>query len=226
MKKKWEIDVSIVEQGDIYFFYKPRRKVEATKGLDDVARFFLVMDPESDNLPRYIVMGVKKLPRIDGETGNAWGFVQIVGGRGFKTLRNQVRRKGMSRPAGEGIYAMVEHRDHMHLMYALELPEQLGKVQRAFNIEKEGNYIFLSRLAEVAPKSAETPFSNFSKAEPEHLNRRGTEVLLVGVGADVGRLGIKANKDNETISSADLFSRLEVSAKRHPLDSIISGEWV
>jgi hypothetical protein len=32
----------ILEQGDIYFFYRPKKNVEEVKGIEDVRRFFMV----------------------------------------------------------------------------------------------------------------------------------------------------------------------------------------
>jgi hypothetical protein len=36
----------ILEQGDIYFFYRPKKNVEEVKGIEDVRRFFMVTAPE------------------------------------------------------------------------------------------------------------------------------------------------------------------------------------
>jgi hypothetical protein len=36
----------ILEQGDIYFFYRPRKGAEEVKGIEDVRRFFMVTAPE------------------------------------------------------------------------------------------------------------------------------------------------------------------------------------
>ena len=53
----------------------------------------------------------------------------------------------------------------------------------------------------------------------------GTEILLVGVGSDIGRMGIKADKDIGTLKTADIFSKLKLSERRHPSTSLISCEW-
>jgi hypothetical protein len=44
------------------------------------------------------------------------------------------------RPLGEGYYAIVAHEkhEHTHLVYVLELPKEIGTVQKAFNIREEG----------------------------------------------------------------------------------------
>lgn len=228
MENKWKIDLNILEQGDIYFFYKPRRGVEKTAGIGDVSRFYLVLQPADGLPPRYIVMGGKKMPRLDDQGETSWGFIQIVGGRGFKvTKANPTLRKATSRPAGEGIYAIVLHRGHSHLLYSLELPRTLGAVQNAFNIKKEANYIFLERPIERPPVSPDVPYSHYHSIETlKHLNKRGTEILLVGVGADINRLGIKAEAEKESVQTSDIINRLQVSSDRHPLTGIISGNWV
>jgi hypothetical protein len=228
MIKRWQLDIDFVEQGDIYFFYKPKKGIDKPESIDDVSRFYFVLDPYGKIPPRYIVMGNKKMPEVtDGGQKTTWGFVQIVGGRGFEAYKKAAGpAKGASRPAGEGIYSIITHRDHSHLLYSLELPEKLGEVQDAFAIKKEANYIFLERPVEVAPSGPEMPFSNFSPVvNSNNLNLRGTEVLLVGVGADIGRLGLRVEKDKETLNSADIFSRLKVDTNRHPTASLISGEW-
>ena len=226
MTTKWQIDLTFIEQGDIYFFYKPKKGIESVSGLQDVSRFFIVLDPLSGPA-RYIVMGNKKLPIVNDDRETTWGFVQMVGGRGFQTYKEQPNpKKGASRPAGEGIYAIVKHRDHSHLLYRLELPKKLGEVQKAFSIEKEGNYIFLHRPAHRRPTSPEAPFSNYTPISiTQSLNQRGTQLLFIGVGSDIGRLGIRAQHEKETVQTADIFSKLKVDTARHPSTSLLSGKW-
>jgi hypothetical protein len=36
----------VLEQGDVFFFYRPRVGVEEVRRLDDVQRFFVVLEPE------------------------------------------------------------------------------------------------------------------------------------------------------------------------------------
>jgi hypothetical protein len=36
----------VLEQGDIYFFYRPKKAAEEVKGIEDVRRFFMVTAPE------------------------------------------------------------------------------------------------------------------------------------------------------------------------------------
>src|SRR5256885_5017921 len=64
----------ILEQGDIYFFYRPKKGAEEVKGIEDIRRFFMVTAPEkSENTKensdksqfyRLFVIGKKSLPEI------------------------------------------------------------------------------------------------------------------------------------------------------------------
>jgi hypothetical protein len=42
-------EAEILEQGDIYFFYRPKKAAEEVKGIEDVRRFFMVTAPERDD---------------------------------------------------------------------------------------------------------------------------------------------------------------------------------
>ena len=39
----------VLEQGDIYFFYRPKKNSQEVKDIDDVRRFFMVTAPEGKN---------------------------------------------------------------------------------------------------------------------------------------------------------------------------------
>ena len=66
------MDAEILEQGDIYFFYRPKKGAEEVKGIEDVRRFFMVTAPEQEEnnnnsksqLYRLFVIGKKSLPEI------------------------------------------------------------------------------------------------------------------------------------------------------------------
>ena len=67
------LEPQVLEQGDIYFFYRPKKDAQEVKGVEDVRRFFMVTAPEeereqNDNnknqLYRLFVIGKKSLPEI------------------------------------------------------------------------------------------------------------------------------------------------------------------
>lgn len=41
-------DVKILEQGDIFFFYRPKVSSKEIKSIDDVRRFYMVLCPEDE----------------------------------------------------------------------------------------------------------------------------------------------------------------------------------
>src|SRR5919202_5409529 len=157
-------DAEILEQGDIYFFYRPKKDAEEVKGVEDVRRFFMVTAPEkrsgggekrnsSDNkrnLYRLFIIGKKSLPEVrKTETRVSERYWARVGGI-FKDaneltkelLSDEFRRGDAARPVGEGKYAIVKHhQNHTELAYVLELPKELGDAQKELGIEKEASYI-------------------------------------------------------------------------------------
>ena len=57
----------IVEQGDIFFFYRPKVGTEEVSNIGDIQRFYMVTVPETkDRKYRLFVLGRKQLPEIVG----------------------------------------------------------------------------------------------------------------------------------------------------------------
>jgi hypothetical protein len=147
----------ILEQGDIYFFYRPKKGADEVKGIEDVRRFFMVTAPEkSENKTtdknqfyRLFVIGKKSLPEIrKSEARASERYWARVGGifndpnELTKDLLSDEFRKGdAARPVGEGKYAIVKHQNHAELAYILEMPKEPGEAQRELGIEKEASYI-------------------------------------------------------------------------------------
>ena len=48
-QRKQAKEAEVLEQGDIYFFYRPKKAAEEVKGIEDVRRFFMVTAPEEQN---------------------------------------------------------------------------------------------------------------------------------------------------------------------------------
>src|SRR5919206_2583556 len=149
-------EAQILEQGDIYFFYRPKKGAEEVKGIEDVRRFFMVTAPEQDNhgnkgqLYRLFVIGKKSLPEIrETEARASERYWARVGGifndaneLTKELLSDEFRRGDAARPVGEGKYAIVKHhQNHTELAYVLELPKELGDAQKELGIEKEASYI-------------------------------------------------------------------------------------
>jgi hypothetical protein len=160
MARKTELESSqeILEQGDIYFLYRPKVRsakeaeedagAPAAEDIDDVQSFYMVLKPQGGRF-RLINIGRKRLPDIEGHERN-WGFVDMIadsGGdieEGLRRAAYDTKTRGervlpAARPAGEGVYALLREDSRMLLAWALELPKKPGPVQKAFNIPQEAS---------------------------------------------------------------------------------------
>jgi hypothetical protein len=218
----------VLERGDIFFFYRPRARVEEVHDLGDVQRFHVVLRPGGAEHYRRLIVGRKRLPDPDARE-REWAFVaQVADDPG--PLREELGAEPEARPAGEGRYAIVDHEGHTHLAYALELPHEIGDAQRQLNIRPEGSYIVAVRNPEApAPpgvglrpdRRAELPPElrerfrgrRFAPLHPpSFLDHVGTEIVLIGAAADAsGELGIELDPEAERVEDADIFQALRLA---------------
>ena len=159
------VDVKILEQGDIFFFFRPKVSATDIKSIDDVRRFYMVLCPEEEQkiidgtnndtnpqekkIYRLFIIGKKSLPEIrKTEARSSERFWAQVGGI-FYDPQNLVEdltadeyKKGdAARPVGEGKYAIIEHQNHAELAFILEMPQEIGEAQKELGIQKEASYI-------------------------------------------------------------------------------------
>ncbi len=244
----------VLERGDIYFFYRPRKEERHPAGWEELQRAYLILSPDTGEKHRLIIIGHKKLPEIVpgkalGEE-RVWGFVDEVSKRPEELVdkleapvagrKGPERIRRLPRPAGEGRYALVEHEDHTHLAYALELPERPGPVQKELEIKEEASYIISAKnpkrpspigLEEKAhyPRDLQQLFDGHkfvAVSRPELLDYKYAEILLIGAREDAEReLGIKLSPEKETASTAEVFRELKLGKRREPLAPLFKGEW-
>jgi hypothetical protein len=227
----------VLEQGDVFFFYRPRVGVEEVRGLDDVQRFFLVLAPEAH--VRRLIVGRKRLPDLHAHE-RVWAFVAEVA-TDPAAIRDELQ--GDARPAGEGRYALVDHDGHTHLAYVLELPSQPGEAQRVFRIEPEASYIVAVRNPDAPappgtglpprrrpeyPEELRARFGSrrFSAVDPpELLDHEGAEVVLIGAAGDAeAKLGIQLDRASERVSDAEILRRLRLQRGELRLEPLERGE--
>jgi hypothetical protein len=258
MAVKQEPETRTLEQGDIYFVYTPRvhspGQETQVEGLEDIQRTYIILSVRGAQLYRRIVVGRKRLPDVERGRERLWGFVDIVGQRPekvedeleetrYETATRGERVRPEARPAGEGVYRIVQHGNHNHLVYALELPKEPGPVQHELKIEPEASYIFSVKNPEASsppgvglttdqkadyPARLEGKFHGrrFLPAEPELLNREGAEVLLIASSEDPQEeLGIELHPEPENEWSADIFNDLRMDKSQHPIEPLFTGEW-
>jgi hypothetical protein len=243
----------IVEKGDIFFLYRPRVEKTEPEGLDDIQRFFMVLKPQGNSRFRVMVLGRKRLPEADSHE-RIWGFVDMVATSGgeiatelkeqhYETKTRGERTLPAARPAGEGIYALLQRGRNLHLTYELELPERPGEVQEELNVARRGAYILSIKnprtpappgagLPETEqaqyPKSLQREFRGrrFATEDPHLLDYEGAEFILVGARTDPERAyHIDIETEHESAESADIFKQLKMSRREHPLEPLFKGEW-
>jgi hypothetical protein len=157
---------TVIEEGDIFFFYRPRVETAEVRGREDVQRFFMLMATERDRRPlfRLFVVGRKQLPEIrPGEahpeernwavnvltTSDAARVRRELLAKEYRTATRGMRLVGAAKPVGEGRYQLVEHRGHSELAYVLELPRKVGPAQAEFEIKETASYILAVKNPDV-----------------------------------------------------------------------------
>lgn len=171
---------SIIEQGDIFFFYRPKVGAEEVSSVEDVQRFYMITSPEEkDSKYRLFVLGQKQLPEIvEGKstseernwalntltTNNPEDIRKELLAAEYETETRGKRRVAAAAPAGEGKYSIVKHDNHTELAYALELPEVPGPTQREFEIKKEASYIVSVKNPDIQISG----FKAFEKRKPQY----------------------------------------------------------
>jgi hypothetical protein len=190
-------EAEILEQGDIYFFYRPKKAAEEVKGIEDVRRFFMVTAPEENSseksqLYRLFVIGKKSLPEVrKSEARVSERYWARVGGI-FKDadeltkelLSDEFKKGDAARPVGEGKYAIVKHGNHAELAYILEMPKELGEAQQELGIEKEASYV-ISVINPKIPKPSNLPTTEEPpQYPPEVLNEFNENENFVSLSKD------------------------------------------
>lgn len=206
-------------------------------------------------IKRMIVIGAKQLPKIEKHE-RLWGTVtlatrsfkeldQELVGHEYETKTRGVRHQGPARPIAEGVYAIIEHHNHTHLVYVLELPKELSEVQKAFNLDKEGSFVLALKNPDMMFKREESKpqyppklASLFDQKRwipanpPELLDYKGAEVILIGARQDLkeefGATGAKVEEmekmEHYKINDDKLFNELRLNKAEIPIDPL-HGKW-
>jgi hypothetical protein len=216
----------------------------------------MILTPRGKASYRLMIIAQKRLPEVDRNGDRrAWAFVDKVASqpdevedeldpKTYLTRTRGERRRPAARPAGEGVYTIVRHRQHTHLAYVLELPKTPGAVQRALNIVRDGSYIVAVKNPK-APAAVGTGLDPERRARfprnlqqrfrdrrfipldsPEFLDHEGAELVIVGAKPEVARtLGVQLNPEHETLATAEIFTDLRMEQALHPLRPLIDGSW-
>jgi Protein of unknown function (DUF2795) len=180
----------IIEQGDIFFFYRPKVDTEEVEHIKDVQRFYMITSPEkrNKNIYRLFLIGQKQLPEIvEGRSTSKernWAL-NVLTTSNSEDIRRELlpaeyitetrgkRRIAAAVPVGEGKYCIVKHDNHTELAYILELPKIPGPTQREFEIKKEASYIISVKNPDVTiPGYAAFSTEDKKPNYPKYLRER------------------------------------------------------
>jgi hypothetical protein len=244
----------ILEDGDIYFLYKPRVQDEQVESLEEVQRLLVVLHPWIGRRLRLLVVGRKRLPELAAHD-RFWGFVDAVVDRPdqlhdalerreYGTRTRGERVQPPARPVAEGAYVIARHDDHTHLAHQLEFPERPGEAQRELNIEREASYVLTVKNPQApSPPGIERP--RREKAElppglqdrfrgrrflpvdpPDFLDHPGIEFLLIGAVHDASEeLGLNLDAEVERAARHNVFDDLRIGRRDRPTAPLFAGEW-
>ncbi|HEX7746062.1 MAG TPA: hypothetical protein VF462_12465 [Micromonosporaceae bacterium] len=245
----------VLEDGDIYFLYRPRVADEHVESLAEVQRLLTVLRPWRPRArTRLLVVGRKQLPEID-ERERFWAFVDAVVDRpeqlqdALQPRRYPTKTRGQryqppARPAAEGAYAITRHDDHTHLAYQLELPRRPGAPQRELHIEPEASYVVTVKnpqapsppgVGRPGPGRAHFPADlqdrfrgrRFAPLDPPtFLDQPGAEIVLIGAAHDASaELGIDLDAEVERAARSTIFEDLRIGREERPTEPLFAGQW-
>ena len=243
--------IKVIERGDIFFLFRPNVDEFAPTGLIDIRRFYLVLHPEGSDRLRLIAIGKKRLPGVNEGVERHWGFVDGVFSNSEALRAAAVGLSGINegldenlRPAGEGVYALMLHGNHTHMVYVLELPPNPGEVQKAFNIQPEARFVVSVKNPEATSPPGvgleldrQVEFPDELKARfkdrrwlpvnpPEFLDHEGAELVLIGGRDDLGEdLGIELNAHPRDEETAEVFRELHLSKSERVIKPLFEGLW-
>jgi hypothetical protein len=239
----------VLEQGDVFFLYRPKVDVEHVGSLDDVQGLYLVLEPDGDGPLRRVEVGRKALPP-PGWAGrrHGWAFVAEVTRRAadlgeqtaaeaYETKTRGRRVQGEDRPLAEGRYALVRRGEDVVWEYALDTPREPGPPQEATGVLAErafavsvkdptnqtrGQRAPTSGRTEPLPDELQSRFAGrrfVALDPPAFLDHEGVELLLMPAGDAEDDVAVAPD------GQVDLFDELAVDADALPTEPLERGEW-
>ncbi|HET7433982.1 MAG TPA: hypothetical protein VFN10_04625 [Thermoanaerobaculia bacterium] len=146
-----ERPVTILEEGTISFYYRPRVETQQPEELGDVQRILAVLTPADESRFRLLAMGRKQLP-TRGRRERFWGFVDAVlhdhrdmdallAAHTYNTKTRGLRHLPAAKLVAIGSYTLTSHDDHSHLEYTLHENVWRDPVVREIAIESSASWI-------------------------------------------------------------------------------------
>lgn len=240
----------LVEEGEIYFFYRNKIDVEQAKSRDDVQRMYVVLVPDSEDKARMFVVGKKRLPAVDPDREDRpeserreWMMAEWVArptdmGEGlapqsYETKTRGTRTQPEAVPAGEGRYVLLGRERDTELAYRLDRPETPGRAQKELGIHPSASYVISVRNPAI-----DVPGFPESRPDyPKYLRERFAEERWLGVdhprfldyeSAQFVLIGARTDLSElgiEVKGKANLFKRLGLNEEDWPTEALEEGKF-
>ncbi len=138
---------------------------------------------------------------------------------------------------------MVRHGRSTTLAYALELPSEIGEVQKAFHIEPEGRFEIAIKNPDAGspsgvgldddrradmPEELKERFGDrrWLPADPEFLDCEGAELVLIGArDQSIVDLGVDLEPQPEDEESSEIFKDLHMERSERTVKPLFEGTW-
>jgi hypothetical protein len=231
-------DFSILQKGNIYFFYRPKVQHSYAHTIDDVQGLLMVFKPT--DLNKYIILriGKKRLP----EATSYFSFVEKIcptiedlkhhfEGEAYITSTQGERKMSKAQCVGEGKYLFLTHEQHTHLCFQLTDFDKGNALQQEFHLTAQADYLISVKNPQVSsPTGAGLPSqekanyplnlqNNFGDyrfiplISPEYLNYEGAEFIIIGKDkSDIEEENPKIQECLQNITDDDLhqnFNEIE-----------------
>lgn len=219
--RKDDLPSTILEKGVIYFFFRARVNVDDPHDVKDIARSYLVMRPipldaklgdgpigDQGNC-RLLALPKKVLP-LSGKdrfmifvekAKTSFGDLKdsFMTGSDYATKTAGTSHTPAVTPVAEGVYAITSTGRESHLAYMINIPSELGQVQKDIGLRERGSFVTsVKNPSQPQPSNASLPkgpeypqeildeFRNlrWKPLEPKHLDYVNTQFLLIGESFD------------------------------------------
>src|SRR5215204_4031283 len=228
-----KVDVKILEQGDIFFFFRPKVSAKDIKSIEDVRRFYMVLSPEEEQkiiddtnnndtnpkekkIYRLFIIGKKSLPEIrKTEARSSERFWAQVGGIFYdpQNLVEDQKELGIQKEASYIITVINPYKpvSEGYTTAEAERPKYPENIQKYLN-KTDGKFI---------PLSENLTLINYQNAQIILIGaREGKDVIKQEIGLD-----IETEEGKENLSSADIFTKLKIRKEQVPIKPIIEGKF-
>ena len=136
---------TIIEEGIIYFFFRPKVGLDQVESFADIQRTYLILKPKSVNVVRILSVPRKKVfdtpsnkfVGIVGDVGEENIVADDLGRQTYETAKSGHRVQGAARPFAEGVYALVHEEKSTHLAYKLTYPQEMTDTEKEFGLIKD-----------------------------------------------------------------------------------------